>query len=191
MQTTSDTIGGAIETFLAPDSEPLAPLPDWLDEPRPRPPPQSKTHKELLLVQYEAFFMRILELIPQGKTLRTIIDEDMREFEYGAFLRWINKDPTRKALYNDAKELRTETWAGEIIEIADGLDSAEDVKRSALRIDTRKWLMGADFRKQYGASTQIEIGGTISILGALAQAHNRVIELADVTDIEPKQLENN
>lgn len=162
-----------------------------MDDPLPSIPPQSKTHKELLHLQYEAFFMRALELIPQGKTLKTIIDEDMREFEYGAFLRWVNKDPTRKALYNDAKELRTETWAAEIIEIADGLDSAEDVKRSALRIDTRKWLMGADFRKQYGASTQIEIGGTISILGALAQAQNRVIELTDCEDVEPKRLENN
>ena len=133
--------------------------------------------------------MRVIELIPQGKTLKSIIDEDIRPFEYGSFLRWVNKDPQRKALYNDAKELRTEAWAGEIIEIADASDSMEDVNRSKLRIDSRKWLMGADYKKMYGPTTQIEVGGSISILGALAQAQNRVIELQDVSDVEPKLLE--
>jgi hypothetical protein len=191
-------------TNLEQFAEPTAPLdlPDWLstDTPDPDPDPtpdtttipatQSKTQKELLHLQYESFFMRVIELIPQGKTLKSIIEQDMREFEYGSFLRWINKDPHRKALYSDAKELRTETWAGEIIEIADALDSVEDVNRSKLRIDSRKWLMGADFRKQYGASTQIEIGGAISILTALDAANARVISMDDVTDVTPR-LENN
>jgi hypothetical protein len=186
MTITLDTVGENMTQlgYLPEPNAPLEPLPEWLAPSRP----PSKTQKELLVLQYESLFMRVLELIPQGRTLKSIIDEDIRAFEYGSFLRWINKDPSRKAMYSDAKELRTETWAGEIIEIADASDSLEDVNRSKLRIDSRKWLMGADFRKQYGASTQVEFGGTISILTAMNDAKTRMIELADdsITDLTPR-----
>jgi hypothetical protein len=76
--------------------------------------------------------------------------------------------------YKEAKELRTEWWAGRIIEIAEAEDSIEDVARSKLKIDTYKWLMGADNRKQYGESKQIEVNQSISIISALQQANSRI-----------------
>jgi hypothetical protein len=76
--------------------------------------------------------------------------------------------------------------AGEIIEIADADDSLEDVNRSKLKIDTRKWLMGAHNRKKYGATTSIEMTGGISITGALAAAQARIIDV-DVTDVEVRE----
>ena len=89
--------------------------------------------------------------------------------------------------------MRTEFLAGEILEIADGLESMDPssndtVNRDRLRIDTRKWLMSAHNKKRYGESKQIELGGTISITEALAQAQARVIE-AEVIDVTPR-LEN-
>jgi hypothetical protein len=80
--------------------------------------------------------------------------------------------------------------AGEILEIADGIGaidptSNDTVNRDKLRIDTRKWLMGAHNRKRYGETKQIEVGGTISITEALAQAQMRVIE-AEVVDVTPR-----
>ena len=86
--------------------------------------------------------------------------------------------------------MRTEFIAAEILEIADGVDaidptSNDTVNRDKLRIDTRKWLMGAHNKKRYGETKQIELGGTISITEALAQAQARVIE-AEVIDVTPR-----
>jgi hypothetical protein len=127
--------------------EALSPeLPDWLTPALTR----EQVLQNLQSVQYNIVFERVLENIAAGNTLKSVLKNDLREIEYGAFLRWVNKDPDRRRRYQDAKELRTETWAGEIIEIADAADSLEDVNRSKLRIDSRKWLMGADYQRVYG-----------------------------------------
>jgi hypothetical protein len=157
-------------------------LPDWLD-PAPRKP--SAEGKALVLVQYEQVFMRAIESIAHGMSLSQVLRDDQREIDYNDFYRWIKKDPTRKQLFDEAQEMRTEFMAGEILEIADAEDSIEDVNRSKLKIDTRKWLMGAHNRKKYGATTNIEMTGGISIVSALAAANSRIID-ADVTDVEPK-----
>jgi len=166
-------------------------LPDWLSAPVETSPPLLspavvKAQTDLMLTQYEIVFMRVIEQIAAGRTFQSVIRDDFREFEHGAFLRWIKRDPERHQMYKEAKELRTETWANEIIEIADADDSMEDVARSKLRIDTRRWLMGTDNRKQYGEVKTIDVGGQISILGALAAADSRVIDLADVDDVTPR-----
>ena len=166
------------------------PLPDWLlpladlqhDQQLPPPelPPQTKQHqktaRELLELQYDNLFMRTLEEVASGQTLRQILQNDLRSFEQGAFLRWINKDSERSRLFEEAKMLRTECWAG-------GLDSDEDVTRSKLRIDTRFRLMESDNRPVYGKNTTVNVGGTISILGALEQAKNRVINMGVAQEV--------
>ena len=144
-----------------------------------------KTARALLELQYDALFMRSLEEIAGGRTLSQILKEDMRVFEQGAFLRWITRDSERSRLFDEAKSQRSEFWAGETIEIADGVDSAEDVARSKLRIDTRFRNMEADNRPVYGKSTTVTMGGTISILGAMEIANSRVLNMGmadEVTD---------
>lgn len=158
-------------------------LPDWLDPAPPKPSPEGKA---LVLVQYEQVFMRAIDSIAHGKSLSQILKDDQRNIDYNDFYRWIKKDPTRKQLFDEAQEMRTEFMAGEIIEIADADDSLEDVNRSKLKIDTRKWLMGAHNRKKYGATTSIEMTGGISITGALAAAQARIIDV-DVTDVEVRE----
>ena len=160
-------------------------LPDWLDPAPPKPSPEGKA---LVLVQYEQVFMRAIDSIAHGKSLSQVLRDDQRDIDYNDFYRWIKKDPTRKSWFDEAQELRTEFMAGEIIEIADADDSLEDVNRSKLKIDTRKWLMGAHNKKKYGATTSIEMTGGISITGALAAAQARVID-AEVIDITLKELE--
>jgi hypothetical protein len=112
-------------------------------------------------------------------------------------LRWVKRDPIRHERFKEAQEMRTEFLAGEILEIADGAGTIESssndvVNRDKLRIDTRKWLMSAHNKKRYGETKQIELGGSISITEALAQAQARVIdaEILDVADVTPR-LENN
>ena len=168
-------------------------LPSWLSYPDPTPPKPSKSAKELLHLEYEQVFERVIEDIYRGRSLQSLIEDDHRVISYEDFLRWVKRDPQRHERFKEAQEMRTEFLAGEILEIADGVEavdpsSNDTVNRDKLRIDTRKWLMGAHNRKRYGETKQIELGGQISITEALAQAQARVIE-AEVVDVTPR-LEN-
>ena len=172
-------------------------LPNWLSVPTTTPTSevtnsinQSKVAKELLHLQYQNMFENFIEQIYRGRSLRSLVEEDHRLISYEDFLRWIKRDPQRHERFKEAQEMRTEFLAGEILEISDGATSVdpsspETVNRDKLRIDTRKWLMSAHNRKRYGESKQIELGGTISITEALAQAQARVIE-AEVVDVTPR-----
>ena len=183
-----------------------APLPHWLAptahqqhiDPSVEPPvvppiiptalldPQERRRlsRELLDATFEAMFERVLTEITRGRTLKSIVAEDRRNIDYEAFWRWIKRDSRRMERYKEAKELRTEWWAGRIVEIAEADDALEDVARSKLKIDTYKWLMGADNRKTYGESKQIELSTSISITAALEQARSRVAALPVVEEID-------
>jgi hypothetical protein len=174
-------------------------LPNWLSVPDATPPnapntqSASKVARELLHLQYENMFENFIEQVYRGRSLKSLVEDDPRLVSYEDFLRWIKRDATRHERFKEAQEMRTEFLAGEILEIADGAEavdpaSNDTVNRDKLRIDTRKWLMGAHNRKRYGETKQIELGGTISITEALAQAQARVIE-GEVIDVTPR-LEN-
>ena len=168
-------------------------LPNWLSVPDPEPLRTSKEARALLHVEYEQIFERVVEDIYRGRSLQSLIEDDHRAISYEDFLRWVKRDPVRHERFKEAQEMRTEFLAGEILEIADGIESVDPtsndtVNRDKLRIDTRKWLMSAHNKKRYGEIKQVELGGTISITEALAQAQARVIE-GEVIDVTPR-LEN-
>lgn len=168
----------------------VTPLPDWLTAGEPPAPATSKPVKALVLQQFEAVFPRTLELISSGYTLTAAVQELPIDIDTGAFLRWIKRDHMRAEAYKEAKEIRTEAWAGKLVEYAEAADTAEDVQRSKLKVDTLKWLMAADNRRTYGDVKQVELGGSISITAALAAANQRVIEAEIIEAVEPLQLEN-
>lgn len=157
-------------------------LPTWLSAPEPEQSANRNNHQQL--VDYNDIFMVILDRIAKGQSFHQLVEEDHRNIDYNHFYRWIKKDPQRYELFKEAQELRTEFMAGEILRIADAEDSMEDVNRSRLKIETRKFLMGAHNRKRYGESKQIEMTTTISITEALAQANARLI------DIEGEVIDN-
>lgn len=130
--------------------------------------------REMLHSQYEYVFMRVISEMAQGQPLHQILAQEGRELDYNDFYRWMKKDPQRVSLFQEAQELRSEFHAGEILQIADAADSLEDVQRSRLRIETRRWLMGAHNKKRYGESKQIELNTSISITDALNQAQQRL-----------------
>ena len=189
MSTMEQASAQSVGTVVTADPQ----LPSWLSCPDPKPPRLSKSAKELLTLEYEQIFERVIEDIYRGKSLQSLIADDYRLISYEDFLRWIKRDPTRHERFKEAQEMRTEFIAGEILEIADGVgaidpSSNDTVNRDKLRIDTRKWLMGAHNKKRYGESKQIELAGTVSITEALAAAQARVID-AEVLDVTPKQIE--
>ncbi len=155
-------------------------LPTWLSAPEPPMVEVPESDKKVLLAlrfkEYESMFMNFLDQIARGASLHRLLEEDHRNVDYNDFYRWIKKDAKRYELFKEAQELRTEFMAAEILRIADAEDSMEDVNRSRLKIETRKFLMGAHNRKRYGETKQIEMNTSISIVDALAQANARLIE---------------
>ena len=174
---------------------PTSSVPDWLASSGANAPPLDLSQCRILTralqdTTFKAMFERVLGEMVKGRTLKEVLANDQRTIEYEAFFRWIKRDPQRHERYKEAKELRTEWWAGRIIEIAEADDSIEDVARSKLKIDTYKWLMGADNRKTYGETKQVEINQSISILSALEAAQSRIAPtqmVDEVIDVEPVQ----
>ena len=149
-------------------------------------PPARVTNRQIMHMQFENMFDRVLEEMAEGRPIAHILRRDARGYESSTYIDWIKKDPQRTIRYENAQLLYAEKLGSEIIEIADAEDTAEDVQRSKLRIDSRKWLMGVYNKRRYGDTKTIELGGSISITDALAQARNRVIE-GDIIDVTPKE----
>jgi len=110
----------------------------------------------------------ICDLIIEGKSLRTIEDLDGMPSKT-SIMRWLAKYPEFRDQYARACEARTDAHAEEIIAIADDgandwmqrhhgddvrwVENGEAIRRSQLRIDARKWLMGKHAPKKYGEKT--------------------------------------
>lgn len=79
-----------------------------------------------------------------------------------------------------ARAAQMDTWADEIVEIADDASEdyvgreaadgsiervfdAEKVQRAKLRIDTRKWLMSKLAARRYGDKVEVEVSGNLDV----------------------------
>lgn len=149
-----------------------ASLPDWLSCGEV----MSLSTDEVLDIQYDSIFERILDKISSGITLKECLNDDVRKIEHAAFMKWINKNAKRKERYYEAQEVGSEMVASEIIDIADAKDNPfEDIQRSKLRIESRKFLLSVWNRKRFGEVKQVEIGGSISVIDALNAANQRLV----------------
>ena len=87
-------------------------------------------------------------------------------------------DETRKTLYREAKEIGAEKIEDQLMDISDGTDQPHgipnDTNRDALRISTRKWLLGVWNRERYGEKRQIDMGVTVNMGEVIAEARARV-----------------
>lgn len=157
-------------TTLVPDIEPVLPVPDWMLTPTRQTP---KEVKELELQVYESLFEHTLDRVAEGMNLKTILNQDSRGIQMGRFVRWIMKDEQRRTRYYAAQQTGAELIFEEMLDIADGGDSLEDVQRSKLRIDTRKWVLGIHDRKRFGEKSA-EVNVNINLGEAMARAAERV-----------------
>lgn len=153
-------------------------LPDWLSAQPHESPCHTTSNKQaiadLTTLVYENMFEGVLVKIASGKPLTQVLEEDYRQPEYEHVLRWIHKDDGRKARFYEAQELAGHIVEAQLLKIADADDSLEDVARSTLRINTRKWLLGVWNRKRFGETKQIDTTVTIDISAAMAEAQARV-----------------
>ena len=118
----------------------------------------------------------ICKRISEGNSLRTVCaDEEMpvRQTIYN----WFASNERFLDQYMRAREEQADYFAEEMIDIADNAnndymerldkddqsigwrENGEYVRRSQIRIETRKWLMARMAPKKYGDVKQIELGG--------------------------------
>lgn len=177
-------------------------LPTWLDNPTTSDTqfrtsgnplgqyPATRAELDYRELQYENFFEAALDRIMEGATLSTLVKNDPRGIDYGKFQSWIRKDKERKKRYYEAKEIGSERVEDELIDISDAADNPmEDVARSTLRINTRKWLLGVWDKRRYGDDRNAPTGGgggpiTINI-GQVESPYQQAALVEDVTPAHP------
>ena len=119
---------------------------------------------------------KICQMIAQGQSVRSICaKKDMISMQ--TFFRWLRENNEFREQYARACEERSYMHAEEIIEIADDATNdymeqhdesdeltgyklnGENIQRSRLRIDTRKWLMSKLNPKVYGDKLDMTTNG--------------------------------
>ena len=169
-----------------PDSPAPEPLPTWLV------PDRATTlalKRENLLATYESALDGILNRMVENHTsFSDAVRDDPRGLEPAHVLQWIMRDEGRKMRYYEAQGTTAELVFDDILRIADAADSFEDVQRSTLKVNTRKWWLAVVNRKRFGETKQIEQNVTIDIGEAMAQAQQRVLASrgGEVIDVEAR-----
>jgi len=115
----------------------------------------------------------------------------------------VRHDKQIREAYDTARELQAESFLDEIVDIAD--DSGQDrketgainhevVNRSKLRIETRRFAMGAMVKKRFGDTKHVEIEGNIAMnhIAMLTGARKRLekIRPGAVEKTAPVIIEN-
>jgi len=133
-------------------------LPDWLMVEQPKTRRTNKEVRALAETTYESFFEVVLDKMVNGDTLKDIVREDARGIDEGKFRTWIMKDALRRTRYEEALEINSYAIEEEMLAIADAMDNPlEDVQRSTLKINTRKWVLGVRNKRRFGDVKKLEI----------------------------------
>ena len=133
-------------------------IPDWLIVEQPV--ATSKEVRELVDLQYSILFERALPQLAANITLADICREYHTPTDPNKFRAWILRDDTRTSRYYEALSIAADVMEEEIIRISDAVDTMEDVQRSTLRINTRKFIMAVRNKRHYGETKQVDLNVT-------------------------------
>lgn len=140
----------------------------------------------------------ICDRMIEGESLREIAKEE-RMPSMGTMMRWVGDSERFAEQYARARAMQAETYASQIIEIAeDGTNdwmekrnkdgevigwtvNGEAVQRSKLRIDARKWIMSKILPKRYGEKVEIEHKGEVKTVAELEPGERRQLARALLT----------
>jgi len=104
----------------------------------------------------------ICRRLAEGESLRAICDDDPDMPATSTVRLWAIEDREGFfAQYDKARKVQALGWAEEIMEIAD-LEKQE-VTRSRLRVDTRKWMLSKVLPKVYGEKIGLD-GGSVVVV---------------------------
>lgn len=146
-------------------------------------------NKELLFRRFDGFFPTLLDRLCAGQTITQALEEFPLPIERGAFMRWVRADATRKSMYNDAKEVRTEHLTAKMLTLAEkaGSGAIMDFEGAKLEVDILKWLIPRENKKDYGDTKTIELNQNISIVAALQAGDDRIAQIPQYTDDDEPQ----
>ncbi len=156
-------------------------------------PKKRKTGRSSLYT--EALAAKICRRLAEGETLRSVC-RDKAMPDKATVLRWLadQKKANFRSQYVHAREMQADALFDEALEIADDASGDwstdkdgkkvldhENIQRSRLRVDTRKWAAGKLAPKKYGDKLQHtgEGGGPIRVrpdLSKLSDEELNVIE---------------
>ena len=137
--------------------------------------PPKKRKKGRPSLYTEALAAKICLRLAEGETLRSIC-RDKAMPDKATVLRWLadKKKADFRDQYARARELQADALFDEALEIADDVSGDwttdkdrkktldhENVQRSRLRVDTRKWAAGKLAPKRYG--DKLNLGGTLGL----------------------------
>lgn len=154
-------------------------VPAWL-APAPAPRPRALRHLEndesptravsaVVVEQYPSVLESMLDRVREGVSLRVALAEDPRRINVGDFMHWVMTNEKRRERYEEAQMVAAEIIASDLVPIADGTDSIEDVSRSALRVATRREMLKIWNRKRYGDVKQLDVKHESSFTFALTR----------------------
>lgn len=118
----------------------------------------------------------ICERLATGESVRGICNSEDGLPTWQTVFSWLGKHPDFAEQYARAKELAAESIAEEIFDIADDTSgdneeqeitpgvtatrlNPENIQRSKLRVDARKWYLSKIMPKKYGDKVQQEVSG--------------------------------
>ncbi len=123
----------------------------------------------------EALAANICRRLAEGETLRSVC-RDKAMPDKATILRWLadKKKADFREQYVYAREMQADALFDEALEIADDASGDwstdkdgkkvldhENIQRSRLRVDTRKWAAGKMAPKKYG--DKLDLGGSIGL----------------------------
>lgn len=180
-----------------PPIDPTSNTPDWLsvynDPAIPKVVekfPRTQEQRELERLTFEAMFEIALDHIIEGRSIKTLINDDPRGLTYGRFMTMLKRDKERLARYWEAKEIGAEAVIEDMKEISDNPD--EDVQRSTLRINVRKFEVQTANPLRYGDSKRLDVKTkdvTETKLDMRALKHLSDSEIADLERLMSKMSE--
>ena len=148
----------------------------------------SPEQRELERQTFAIAFESALEKIAEGTALSVFCQDYHIPISPTRFRTWILRDPKRKQAYYGAQAVGAESIEDDIIRIADGLNadgtpSINDVTRSTLQINARKWILQIRNRKRYGDVKHIEQTTRIEDTSSMSteELRNRLFESLGIT----------
>lgn len=120
----------------------------------------------------------ICERIADGESLRMICEDEGMPSKTSVF-RWLADNEKFRDQYARARETQADAIFDDILSIADDgrndwmernfgeeprwVENGEALRRSALRIDARKWMAGKLRPKKYGDKIDVEHSGDMTV----------------------------
>lgn len=131
---------------------------------------------------------QICERIAEGESVRTIIETDGMPSQ-SMIYRWLSENQSFREQYAHAREMQADTLFDEMLDIADDgtndwmlqqrgenevwVENGEALRRSQLRIDTRKWIASKLKPKKYGDKLDLNHGVTEEMAEVMKRLRSR------------------